>query len=75
VKAVRRARFLRDFHHEEAGIPHYWWVEDGKPVVHVYELDLPTSAYAPAGIFRGSLSRTVPFEIGLDLDELTPPRR
>ncbi|MFF2427483.1 Uma2 family endonuclease [Streptomyces mirabilis] len=60
----------------EAGIPHYWCVEeeDGAPVVHVYELDKPTRSYAPAGIFRGTLERRVPFEISLDLDKLTPPR-
>ncbi|WP_371617719.1 Uma2 family endonuclease [Streptomyces sp. NBC_00454] len=60
----------------EAGIPHYWCVEDedGAPVVHVYELDEPTRAYTPAGIFRGTLQRPVPFEISLDLDKLTPPR-
>ncbi|MEU7504055.1 hypothetical protein AB0B93_07035 [Streptomyces lavendulae] len=61
---------------EEAGIPHYWCIEDedGAPVVHVYELDEPTGAYAPAGIFRGTLQRPVPFEVSLDLDKLTPPR-
>ncbi|MFE5871997.1 Uma2 family endonuclease [Streptomyces roseifaciens] len=60
----------------EAGIPHYWCIEDedGAPVVHVYELDEPTRAYAPTGIFRGSLRSPVPFEITLDLDKLTPPR-
>ncbi|GHD57941.1 Uma2 family endonuclease [Streptomyces goshikiensis] len=48
--------------------------EDGAPVVHVYELDEPSGAYAPAGIFRGALQRPVPFEVSLDLDKLTPPR-
>ncbi|MFK0218897.1 hypothetical protein ACIQWN_12015 [Streptomyces vinaceus] len=38
------------------------------------KLDRPTGAYAPAGIFRGTLQRPVPFEITLDLDKLTPPR-
>lgn len=42
--------------------------------VHVYELDEPTGAYAPTGIFRGTLQRPVPFAISLDLDKLTPPR-
>lgn len=44
------------------------------PVLHVYELDEPTGVYAPAGIFRGTLKRPVPFEISLDLDKLIPPR-
>lgn len=49
-----------------------WFAPDA--VVHVYELDEPTGAYAPAGIFRSALKRPVPFEISLDLDKLTPPR-
>lgn len=44
-------------------------------MVHVYELDEPTRSYAPAGIFRESLRRPVPFEISLDLQKLIPPRR
>lgn len=64
------------YKYAEAGIPHYWCIEDedGAPVVHVYELDEPTGAYAPAGIFRDTLQRPVPFEVSLDLDKLTPPR-
>ncbi len=60
----------------EAGIPHYWCIEDedGAPAVHVYELDGPTRSYAPAGLFRGTLQRPLPFEISLDLGRLTPPR-
>lgn len=46
-----------------------WFAEDLD-----YELDEPTGAYAPAGIFRGTLQRSVPFETSLDLDKLTPPR-
>ena len=61
----------------EAGIPHYWCIdeEDGVPVAHVYELDHPTRAYAPAGIFRGALQRPLPFELDVDLAVLLPPRR
>lgn len=53
----------------EAGIRHYWCVDDenGSPVVHVCELDEATGAYPPAGIFRQKLHRPVPFEITLDL--------
>ncbi|MEV0850666.1 hypothetical protein AB0J21_33275 [Streptomyces sp. NPDC049954] len=43
-------------------------------VVHVYELDGPTGSYAPAGIFRHTLKRPVPFEITLDMDSLAPVR-
>ncbi|MBP2320814.1 Uma2 family endonuclease [Kibdelosporangium banguiense] len=56
----------------EAGIAHYWIVEehDSKPVVHVYELDEPTRAYVAASIFRSKLEVQVPFPITLDLDNL-----
>ncbi|WP_380279984.1 Uma2 family endonuclease [Kitasatospora purpeofusca] len=61
----------------EAGIPHYWVIEeeDGLPVVHAYELDRPTSAYVAAGIFRKRLERPVPFPLDIDLDALVPAPR
>ncbi|GGV02113.1 hypothetical protein GCM10010245_06450 [Streptomyces spectabilis] len=75
-ESAHRDRTVKLRKYAEAGIPHYWCVEDedGAPVVHVYELDEPTGAYAPAGIFRHTLQRELPFEIGLDLDKLTPSR-
>ncbi|MFF7053411.1 Uma2 family endonuclease [Streptomyces griseorubiginosus] len=75
-ESAHRDRTVKLRKYAEAGIPHYWCIEDenGAPVVHVYELDGPTRTYAPAGIFRGTLQRPVPFGINLDLDRLTPPR-
>ncbi|WP_327304797.1 Uma2 family endonuclease [Streptomyces sp. NBC_01298] len=75
-ESAHRDRIVKLRKYAEAGIPHYWRVEDedGAPVVHVFELEEPAGAYAPAGIFRGTLRRPVPFEISLDLDKLTPPR-
>jgi Uma2 family endonuclease len=75
-ESAHRDRTVKLRKYAEAGIPHYWCIEDedGAPVVHVYELDEPTGVYAPAGISRGTLKRPVPFEISLDLDRLTPPR-
>ncbi|KOT87863.1 restriction endonuclease [Streptomyces sp. NRRL F-5755] len=76
-ESAHRDRTIKLRKYAEAGIPHYWCIEDedGSPVVHAYELDRPTRAYAPAGIFRGSLRRPVPFAISLDLDGLVPARR
>ncbi len=76
-ESAHRDRTVKLRKYAEAGIPHYWCIEDesGAPVVHVYELDEPTGVYAPAGIFRGALKRPVPFEISLDLGKLTPPSR
>ncbi|MFE7117328.1 Uma2 family endonuclease [Streptomyces sp. NPDC057654] len=75
---AHRDRTVKLRKYAEAGIRHYWCVEDekGVPAVHVYvyvyELDEPTGSYAPAGIFRDTLTRSVPFDICLDLDGLTP---
>ncbi|MBZ6476523.1 Uma2 family endonuclease [Streptomyces griseocarneus] len=73
-ESAHRDRTVKLRKYAQAGIAHYWCIEDegGAPVLHVYELDVPTMAYAPAGIFRHVLKRPVPFEIGLDLDRLTP---
>ncbi|BFV56853.1 Uma2 family endonuclease [Kitasatospora sp. CMC57] len=61
----------------EAGIPHYWRLEEegDQAVMYVYELDKVTSAYAPAGIFRGVLDREVPFPLSVDLERLDQRRR
>jgi len=75
-ESAHRDRTVKLRKYAEAGIPHYWCIEDeaGEPVVHVYELDGPTALYAPAGIFRHTLQRPFPFEISLDLDKLSPAR-
>ncbi|MEV4556917.1 Uma2 family endonuclease [Kitasatospora sp. NPDC049285] len=71
-ESAHRDRTVKLRKYAEAGIPHYWIIEDesNSPVVHVYELDAPTRSYAPTGIFRGRLQRPVPFDITLDLDQL-----
>lgn len=64
-ESAHRDRTVKLRKYAEAGIRHYWCVEEegGLPVAHVYELDQPTRAYAPAGIFRHTLKVSVPFEI------------
>jgi Uma2 family endonuclease len=61
----------------EAGIKHFWLIDDEneRTVAHVYELGESTGSYAPAGIFRGKLERDVPFPITIDLDGLFPTTR
>ncbi|GAA3052090.1 Uma2 family endonuclease [Streptomyces olivoverticillatus] len=75
-ESAHRDRTVKLRKYAEAGIPHYWCIEDeaGAPVVHVYELDKPTGQYAPTGIFRGKLQRPLPFEVCIDLDRLVPGR-
>lgn len=73
-ESAHRDRTVKLRKYAEASIRHYWCIEDEDtvPAVHVYELDEPTGSYAPAGIFRHTLQRSLPFEISLDLDKLAP---
>ncbi|MER7503156.1 Uma2 family endonuclease [Nonomuraea pusilla] len=56
----------------EAGIPHFWRVENdrGRPMVYVYELDPATASYVVTGIHRGRLRLAVPFEVDIDLTRI-----
>ncbi|GAA3986137.1 Uma2 family endonuclease [Allokutzneria multivorans] len=76
LESAHRDRTVKLRKYAEAGIPHYWIVEEenAAPVVHVYELDGPTKTYAPAGIVRGVLDRPVPFPLHVDLNGLIPRR-
>ena len=76
-ESEHRDRTVKLRKYAEASIKHYWLVaeEDYQPVVHVYELDAPTGTYAPAGIFRDSLVRPVPFPVSIDLALLVNPKK
>ncbi|MEU6412838.1 Uma2 family endonuclease [Microbispora sp. NPDC046933] len=56
----------------EAGIAHFWRVENqsDRPAVYVYELDPATASYAVTGIYHDRLKLSVPFEIDIDLTEI-----
>ncbi|MEV4076399.1 Uma2 family endonuclease [Nonomuraea fuscirosea] len=60
----------------EAGIPHFWRVEEvnGRPAVYVYELDPATRAYVATGVHHDRLKLTVPFDLDIDLTTLYPTR-
>ncbi|MEV0897652.1 Uma2 family endonuclease [Actinoplanes sp. NPDC049802] len=75
-ESAHRDRTVKLRKYAEAGIPHYWRIEDeeGLPVVQAYELDGPTRAYVATGIHRGALRCPVPFDIDIDLDGLVPRR-
>ena len=55
----------------QAGIVHFWWVEetDDRPTVYVYELDPATRTYALMGIHHDRLKVSVPFDVDIDLTE------
>ncbi|MGI8336339.1 Uma2 family endonuclease [Actinomadura scrupuli] len=71
-ESEERDRKTKPQRYAEAGIEHFWRVEDvaGAPVAYVYELDPATRAYALTGIHHGRLTVPVPFKIDLDLDAL-----
>lgn len=71
-ESEERDRKLKPPRYAEAGIPHFWRVEehDGGAVVYVYELDPATKAYAVTGIHHGKFDVSVPFSIEIDLDAL-----
>jgi Uma2 family endonuclease len=57
----------------EAGIPHFWRIEQGqgrRPIVYVFELERATSTYVATGIFHDHLKLSVPFTIDIDLTEI-----
>lgn len=73
-ESEHRDRNVKLRKYAEAGIPHYWLIEEegGSPVVHLYELDGPTRAYAPAGIIRDVIRVAAPFPIEVTLSDLLP---
>ncbi|MEU6305808.1 Uma2 family endonuclease [Streptomyces chartreusis] len=72
-----RDRDVKPRKYAQAGIPHYWRVEEneGLPVVYVYELDPATQSYCLVGIFHDKLRLTVPFPIDIDLTAIDHRRR
>jgi Uma2 family endonuclease len=75
-ESAHRDRTVKLRKYAEAGIAHYWRVEEENesPVVHAYELDDPTRSYVPMRIHRQELRSPKPFAIKLNLDTLVPSR-
>ncbi|MEV0997898.1 Uma2 family endonuclease [Nonomuraea sp. NPDC050202] len=67
-----RDRYRKPVLYAEAGIPHFWRIEEihEKPAIFVFELDPATKSYAPAGVHHDWLKLTVPFDIDIDLSTL-----
>ncbi|MFF3159775.1 Uma2 family endonuclease [Streptomyces sp. NPDC057910] len=71
-ESADRDRSLKPLKYAQAGIPHYWRVEDENsfPVVHTYELDETTLAYVATGIYRDGMKLAIPFDIEMNLPSL-----
>ncbi|MET8813755.1 Uma2 family endonuclease [Streptomyces sp. NPDC004549] len=64
-----RDRTTKPQKYAAAGIPNFWRVEatNGKPVVHVYELDPLTRSYVHMGMHRDQIKVDKPYLIDIDL--------
>lgn len=71
-ESAHRDHKVKTRKYAEAGIPHYWIVEevDNNPVVQVYELDARSGFYVAVNTFQDRLERAQPFPIVLDLKSL-----
>ncbi|MGY1579687.1 Uma2 family endonuclease [Streptomyces sp. MN13] len=69
-----RDRTTKPQKYAAAGIENYWRVEkngtDGRPVIHVYELDQLTKAYVHTGMHRDRIKVDKPYAIDIDLTEI-----
>ncbi|MEV4170395.1 Uma2 family endonuclease [Nonomuraea sp. NPDC049709] len=74
--SIVRDRERKPVLYAEAGIPHFWRIEEvnAQPAVFVYELDRATKSYGRTGIHHDRLKLTVPFDIDIDLTTLYKSR-
>ena len=58
----------------QAGIAHYWRIEEdnGKPVVYAYELDRDLGRYTPVAVERERLKLDRPYPLEIELGKLYP---
>ncbi|NUT44448.1 MAG: Uma2 family endonuclease [Thermoactinospora sp.] len=70
-----RDRTTKPIKYSNAGIKHFWRIEqeDGLPVVYTFELEPAVRAYVPTGIHRKRLRVDVGFNVDIDLGLAWPP--
>ncbi|TQN33498.1 Uma2 family endonuclease [Haloactinospora alba] len=73
-ESAERDRKTKPLKYAEAGIRHFWRVEEesGSPVVYVYERDDVTGSYAPVTVARERLAVSAPFAVDLNVRGLLP---
>ncbi|WP_067815236.1 Uma2 family endonuclease [Actinomadura kijaniata] len=71
-ESAERDRETKPLKYAKAGIKHFWRVEDedGRPVVHVFELEEATGSYVATGIYRDRVPVEVPFAMDIDVKRL-----
>jgi Uma2 family endonuclease len=74
-ESMERDRTTKPIKYSNAGIKHFWRVEeeDGLPVVYTFELEPSVKAYVPTGIHRKRLQTTIGFDVDIDLTLKWPP--
>ncbi|MEW1844076.1 Uma2 family endonuclease [Nonomuraea angiospora] len=70
AESKERDRSTKPIKYSNAGIRHFWRVEeeDGQPVVYTFELEPAIKAYVPTGIHRKRLQTNIGFDVDIDLD-------
>ncbi|WP_235995049.1 Uma2 family endonuclease [Nonomuraea montanisoli] len=66
-----RDRTTKPIKYSNAGIKHFWRVEeeeDLQPVVYTFELEPAVKAYVPTGVHRKNLQTFIGFDVDIDLD-------
>ncbi len=68
-ESEERDRKRKPLLYAEAGIPHFWRIENDslRPIVYTHELEPATRTYVPTGIHHDRLKTSVPFDIDIDL--------
>ncbi|MEV8631540.1 Uma2 family endonuclease [Streptosporangium sp. NPDC051023] len=70
LESMDRDRVTKPIGYSNAGIKHFWRVEeeDEQPVVYTFELEPAVKAYVPTGIHRNRLQTNIGFDVDIDLD-------
>ncbi|MEU8363954.1 Uma2 family endonuclease [Nonomuraea sp. NPDC048882] len=70
AESMERDRTTKPLKYADAGIRHFWRVENdnGSPVVYTFDLEPATRAYVPTGIHRKRLHTHIGFDVAIDLD-------
>ncbi|GAA3657986.1 Uma2 family endonuclease [Nonomuraea antimicrobica] len=68
-ESSERDRVTKPIKYSDAGIKHFWRVEqeDGLAVVSTFELEPVVRAYVPTGIHRKRLQTNIGFDVDIDL--------
>ncbi|MEV2236959.1 hypothetical protein [Micromonospora sp. NPDC049891] len=67
---LSRSPVVADNHYADAGIPHYWRIEQNP--VHVYAYDLVDGRYELVADSAEELIVTKPFDVRLPIRDITP---